>query len=87
MDKSPNQWMNPDRTEPFAVLSDGTPLYAAYYPLRPAERFRRAMRSWDGASGEWVGVTLDGRLFRQSQYWGGESPRPDRWQHFKLGGV
>jgi hypothetical protein len=87
MNKSPNRWMSPDRTEPFAALSDGTPLYPAYFPLRPGERFRRAMRLWTGAVGEWVGVTLDGQLYRQSQYWGGESPRPDKWQKFTLGGA
>ena len=87
MNESPNKWMSPDRTEPFAVLSDGTPLYPAYFPLRPGERFRRSMRLWTGATGEWVGVTLDGQLYRQSQYWGGESPRPDKWQKFKLGGA
>jgi hypothetical protein len=42
------------------------------------------MRFWDGASGQWVGVTLDGRLFRQDQYWGGDAPRPDAWQQFEL---
>jgi hypothetical protein len=87
MNESANRWMSPDRTEPFAALSDGTSLYLAYFPLRPGERFRRAMRFWNGAVGEWVGVTLDGQLYRQAQYWGGESPRPDKWQKFKLGGA
>jgi hypothetical protein len=84
MNKPPNKWMSPERIEPFAALSDGTPLYPAYYPLRPGESFRRAMRFWDGASGEWVGVTLDGRLFRQSQCWGSEGPHPDRWEQFRI---
>jgi hypothetical protein len=87
MNESLNQWMSPDQTEPFAALSDGTPLYPACYALRPGERFRRAMGFWNGAVGEWVGVTLDGQLYRQSQYWGGQGPRPDRWQKFTLGGA
>ena len=82
-----NPYLKPG-TEQFATLADGTPLYSAYEPhLRPGERFRRSMRLWTGATGEWVGVTLDGQLYRQSQYWGGESPRPDKWQRFTLGGA
>ena len=42
------------------------------------------MRFWDGATGELVGVTLDGRLYRQGQYWGNDSPRPNEWRGFKL---
>jgi len=80
-----NPWMIPERSEPFAALADGTPLYQAYYPRRRGERYRRAMRWWDGATGEWVGTTPDGRLFRQRQLWGNARPRPDRWQEFALG--
>ena len=79
-----NPYLKPG-SEPFAELADGTPLYPAYDVLRPSERQRRTLSSWDGATGEWVGVTLDGRLFRQRQLWGGDSPRPDRWQGFTLG--
>lgn len=82
-----NKWMWADRTEPFAALSDGTSLYLAYDRLRRGERYRRTLSSWTGSTGEWVGVTLDGRLYRQSQLWGGEGPRPDKWQEFRLGGV
>lgn len=78
-----NPYLKPG-TAPMAELADGTPLYPAYYPLQAGERYRRAVRFWDRASGEWVGVTLDGRLFRQEQYWGGDSPRAAEWQEFKL---
>jgi hypothetical protein len=78
-----NRYLKP-QTVPMVTLMDGTPLYPAYHPLRPGERCRRAMRFWDGASGEWVGVTLDGRLFRQRQYWGSDKPRADEWQPFRL---
>jgi len=71
-------------SEPFAALSDGTPLYPACSPLRPGERFRREMGRWSGQIGEWVGTTLDGRLFRQRQLWGGDEPHPDRWEAFKI---
>jgi hypothetical protein len=81
-----NPYLKP-RTDPFAALPDGTPLYPAYYPPRPGERYRRSMRLWTGATGEWVGVTLDGQLYRQGQYWGGQGPRPDRWDKFRLGGA
>lgn len=79
-----NHFMKDD-AKPFVRLSDGTPLYPAYYPLRLGERYRRAMRSWTGQIGEWVGVTVDGRLFRQQQSWGGEGPDPSRWDEFRLG--
>lgn len=82
--KLPNRWMVAGREESFAELSDGTPLYPAYYPPRPGEAFRRGMRWWNGSTGEWIGVTPDGRLFRQQQLWGGDSPRPDRWKQFTL---
>jgi len=73
---------------PFTTLDDGsTPLYPAYYPLRSGERFCRRMDWWNGATGEWFGVTLDGRLFRQRQLWGNDVPDPDRWQPFRLGGA
>jgi hypothetical protein len=78
-----NPYFKPN-TAPMAALPDGTPLYPAYYPLQPGERRRRAMRFWDGASGECVCVTLDGRLFRQAQHWGGDTPRADEWQQFEL---
>ncbi len=78
-----NPYLKPHST-PMAALPDGTPLYPAYHPLHPGERYRRAMRYWDGASGEWVGATLDGRLYRQTQYWGSDSPRPDEWREFRL---
>jgi hypothetical protein len=78
-----NRYLKP-RTLPMTTLIDGTPLYPAYHPRRPGERCRRAMGFWDGASGEWVGVTLDGRLFRQRQYWGGDKPRANEWQPFTL---
>ena len=81
-----NRYLKPG-AKPYAALVDGTPLYPAYYPLRCNERFRRQMGFWNGATGERVGVTLDGQLYQQSQLWGGEGPRPDRWQKFKLGGV
>jgi hypothetical protein len=71
-------------TRPFAQLGNGTPLYPAFFPLRPGEQYRRSMRSWTGQIGEWVGVTLDGRLFRQQQSWGGDSPDPERWEAFRL---
>ena len=76
-----NRYLRP-KTVPMTTLIDGTPLYPAYYPVRPGERCPRAMRSWDGATGEWVGVTLDGRLFRQQQYWGSDKPRANGWQQF-----
>jgi hypothetical protein len=72
-------------TQPFAALADGTPLYPAYDRLRPSERYRRSLSWWNGATGEWVGVTLDGRLFRQSKLWGNDGPHPDRWERFTLG--
>ena len=73
-------------SKPFAALPDGTLLYPAYEPhLRPGERYRRAMRMWNGSTGEWVGVTLDGQLYRQTQYWGGEGPRSNKWERFRLG--
>jgi hypothetical protein len=78
-----NPYLDP-RSEPFARLGDGTPLYPAYYPLRPGERYRRAMRFWTGQTGEWVGVTEDGRLFRQQQSWGSDGPDPERWDQFRL---
>ena len=81
-----NEWMVPDRTEPFAALSDGTPLYPAYHHRYPGERFRRHMGMWTGQTGEWVGVTLDGQLYRQNRMWGGDPPRPDRWEKFKMAG-
>jgi hypothetical protein len=76
-----NRYLKPHST-PMAALSDGTPLYPAYHPLQPSERYRRAMRWWDGASGEQVAVTLDGRLFCQQQYWGGDGLYPDEWEPF-----
>jgi hypothetical protein len=83
--KVSNKWMRPDRSEPYAALSDGTPLLSAYHPPRRGERFCLRMGRWNGATGEWVGVTLDGRLFRQQRLWGNDSPRPDRWEEFRLG--
>ena len=80
-----NRLMRSNRSQSFAVLGDGTPLYPAYYPLRRGERYRRQMGTWSGQMGEWVGVTWDGRLFRQTQYWGGDGPRPDGWEEFRLG--
>ena len=44
-----------------------------------------SLRMWNGATGEWVGVTLDGQLYRQTQYWGGQGPRPNKWEKFRLG--
>jgi hypothetical protein len=81
-----NQWMRPDRVEPFAALTDGTALYPAYYPVRPGEAYRRQMGMWTGQTGEWVGVTLDGQLYQQERLWGNEPPQPDRWKRFTLGG-
>ena len=81
----PNRWMKPGRRTCFAHLNDGTPLYPAYYPRRRGECHRRRMGWWDGASGEVVGVTLDGRLFRQCQMWGNDGPRPDDWEAFVVG--
>ena len=81
-----NPYLKPG-TQPFAALPDGTPLYSAYDHLRPGERYRRTLSRWNGAIGEWVGTTLDGRLYRQTQCWGGEEPRPGKWQQFKLGGA
>jgi len=78
-----NPYLQPHST-PMAALPDGTALYPAYHPLQPGERYRRCMNVWDGASGEWVGVTLDGRLYRQTQYWGSDNPRPNEWREFKL---
>ena len=79
-----NRYLKP-RTVPMAALVDGTPLYPAYYPPRYGERCRRSMSVWNGANGEWVGVTLDGRLFRQDKLWGNDGPRVDNWHGFKLG--
>jgi len=79
-----NVWMRPDRTEPFAALSDGTPLYPAYYLALPGERYRRRMGLWTGQTGEWVGVTLDGQLYRQERLWGNARPDPDRWERFRI---
>ena len=78
-----NPYLKPGR-KPFAALADGTPLYLAYYSLRPGERYRREMTTWNGATGEWVGVTLDGRLFRQHKLWSNDSPRPNKWEEFKV---
>ena len=78
-----NPYLKPG-TVSFSTLSDGTPLYPAYHPLRHGESFRRAMSSWSGQTGEWVGVTLDGRLFQQSQLWGSDIPRSDRWEAFRV---
>ena len=81
-----NEWMLPDRTEPFAKLSDGTPLLPAYYRRLPGESYRRRMGMWTGQTGEWVGVTLDGQLYRQNRMWGGEAPRPNRWEKIRITG-
>jgi hypothetical protein len=81
-----NDWMDEINTEPFAALADGTPLHPAYYHLRRGERFRRRMGFWNGAEGEWVGVTLDGRLYRQERHWGGDEPNPWRWERFTVSG-
>ena len=78
-----NPYLKPG-SKPFTRLSDGTLLYPAYYPLRRGERVRRSMSTWTGQEGEWVAVTLDGRLFRQFQAWGSEGPDPDRWEQFRL---
>lgn len=80
---SHNPYLHPD-SAPMAALSDGTPLYPAYQPVRPGDRHQVRMRRWDGATGEWFAVTLDGRLYRQRQYWGNDKPRPDEWRRFKL---
>jgi hypothetical protein len=79
-----NRYLKP-QTVPMATLMDGTPLYPAYHPLRPGERCRRSMSVWNGANGEWVGVTLDGRLFRQDKLWGNDAIQANKWQGFKLG--
>jgi hypothetical protein len=68
-------------SRPFAMLADGTPLYPAYHPLRPGERYRRSVCA--GKTGEWVGTTLDGRLFRQRQLC--DDPDPEKWEKFRLG--
>ena len=81
--ESVNPYLIPN-TSPMATLPDGTLLYCAYFPARPGERRRRSMSYWDGASGEWVGVTLDGRLFCQQQCWGSDTPHVDAWRQFKL---
>lgn len=78
-----NSYLKP-LVPPCYGLADGTPLYPAFFPLQVGERHRRAMRYWDGASGEWVGVTLDGRLFQQPMYWGGERPCRSKWQQFTM---
>jgi len=78
-----NRWMKPDRMRPFAYLADGSPLYPAYFSVRPGERFRRRMGLWTGQSGDLVGVTIDGQLYRQGKYWGSEGPDPARWEKFK----
>ena len=79
-----NRWMRPDRTEPYAHLVDGTPLYPAYHPVRRGEGFRRQMGFWTGQCGERVGVTIDGQLYRQDKYWGSEGPDPARWDMFQV---
>jgi hypothetical protein len=79
-----NQWMQRDRVEPFATLRDGTSLFPAYYHQRPCEAYRRRMGLWTGQTGEWVGVTLEGQLYRQGRYWGSEAPRPGRWERFRI---
>ena len=71
-------------SRPFAQMGDGTPLYPAYYPLRPGERYRRSMCWWNGAEGERVGTTLDGQLYRQNRLWGGDGTRSHKWERFKL---
>ena len=81
-----NPYLKPE-SRPYAALADGTPLHPAHDCLQPGERCRRGLSWWNGSVGEWVGVTLDGRLFRQSQLWGGEGPRPERWEKFRLGGA
>ena len=81
-----NQWMQPDPVQPFATLTDGTPLFPAYHRLRPGEAYRRRMGLWTGQTGEWVGVTLDGQLYRQERLWGGEAPCPKRWERFTISG-
>ena len=80
---SSNPYLKP-HTAPMATLPDGTALYPAYYPVQPGDRCRISMRRWDGSTGQWVGVTLDGRLYRQTQYWGSDNPRPNEWQRFRL---
>lgn len=78
-----NPYLHPN-SAPMGALSDGTPLYPAYHPVRPGDRRRVLMRRWDGSTGEWYAVTLGGRLFRQTQYWGSDSPRPNEWREIRL---
>jgi len=75
-----NPWLHPQHTTPCAHLDDGTPLYPAYYPhCLPGERFRRSLNAWTGQSGEWIGVTEDGRLFQQARLWGNTGPAAVHW--------
>lgn len=78
-----NKYLRRDRMEPIGELPDGTLLYPAYFPVRHGERFRRSCSSWDGATGETVGITLDGQLYRHPKMWGGQGTRPQRWERFK----
>ncbi len=74
-----NPWLHPQHPTPFAYLDDGTPLYPAYYPLLAGERFRRSLNAWTGQTGEWIGVTEDGRLFQQVRLWGNSGPAAVQW--------
>lgn len=76
------KWMDPDRTRVLASLADGTPLYCAFYPPRPGERYRRRISFFYGR-GWWILVTADGRLYRQWRNSGGQEPNPNRWQRFQ----
>jgi hypothetical protein len=75
-----NPWLNPLDLRPFAALADGTPLYPAYLPLQSGEGYRRNLNSWSGESGEWIGVTEDGRLFQQTRFWGHAGAAASRWE-------
>ena len=72
--------------KPFAFLEDGSALYPAYfYALQNGHQVRRRMGHFDGAMGEWVGATREGKLYRQVRWWGSSVPHPERWEVFILG--
>ncbi len=71
-------YRRPQDTAPIGYLPTGEALYPAYYPLRVNERRRCGMSWWNGGSGETVGVTVDGQLWKIGLPAG-------HWTSFKLG--
>jgi len=68
----------------FSTLPDNRGIYPAYYPQRPGENYRLRMGRWDGGTGEFVGVSLAGQLYRQFMAWGNSQPEPGKWRKFDV---